>query len=53
MCDKCDKFQIQIDRYQRFLTQRYDPLTEQRMKAAVVELEERKVDLHQAVPPRP
>ena len=46
MCEQCNEFQTQIDKYHRFLKQRYDPLTEERMKAAVVELEQRKANLH-------
>jgi hypothetical protein len=46
MCEQCDKLQKQIDQYNRFLERRFDPLTEQRMREAVTELETRKKALH-------
>jgi len=46
MCERCDELQKQIDRYNRFLHQRFDPLTEERLKAALAELEKRKAELH-------
>jgi hypothetical protein len=46
MCDKCENIQKQIDQYNRFLRQRFDPLTEERLRAAVTELEKRKAELH-------
>lgn len=54
MCEQCVNFQIQIDRYSPHLD-RFDPLTNERMKAAIAELEKRKADLHESdwpfVPP--
>jgi hypothetical protein len=46
MCKKCDELQKQIAQYQRFLNQIFDPLTQERWKAAVAELEKRKAELH-------
>ena len=46
MCEQCDDLQKRIDHYNRFLTQRFDPLTEERMRAAMAELEKRKAELH-------
>jgi len=48
MCDQCDQLQKQISHYRRFLSQRFDPLTEQRMKATIIELEQRKDAIHKA-----
>jgi hypothetical protein len=39
MCEQCNKIQNQIAQYRRFLNHRFDPLTEERMKAAITELE--------------
>jgi hypothetical protein len=46
MCGECDDLQKKIDQYRRFLKHRFDPLTEERLKAALAELEERKAGLH-------
>jgi hypothetical protein len=43
MCEQCDYLEKQIAQY-RFLTNRFDPLTEERMKAALAELEKRKAE---------
>jgi hypothetical protein len=48
MCDECDKLQDAISHYQQFLKQRFDPLTEARIKTVIVDLERRKSALHQA-----
>jgi hypothetical protein len=47
MCKQCDELQKQIAQYQRFLAQNLDPLTNERMKAAVLELEKRRAEVHQ------
>jgi len=39
MCGECDKIQNEISLYRRFLKQLLDPLTEERFKAAIFELE--------------
>ena len=44
MCKQCEYFEGQIAQYNRFLTNRFDPLTEARMKAAIADLERRKVE---------
>jgi hypothetical protein len=46
MCDICKILQLQIDRYKRVLKSGCDPLTEQRLKDAIAELERRKAELH-------
>jgi hypothetical protein len=46
MCDKCVEIDKKIAQYNRFLMQSYDPLTEQRMKVALAELEQCKAELH-------
>jgi hypothetical protein len=48
MCKKCDELQKQIAQYERFLNQIFDPLTQERMKAALAELQKRKAELHWA-----
>ena len=45
MCEQCEYFEKQIAQYTRFLTHRFDPLTEARMRAALAELEKRKAEL--------
>jgi hypothetical protein len=42
MCEQCEILQKQIDQYNRFLLHRFDPLTEERLKAALLDLERRK-----------
>jgi hypothetical protein len=46
MCDECDKLQASISHYKEFLKQRFDPLTEARIKSVIAELERRKAALH-------
>jgi hypothetical protein len=46
MCDACDKFNDTISRYRELLKQRFDRLTEERIKAVIVDLEHRKAALH-------
>jgi hypothetical protein len=46
MCEQCKNLQKQIDQFSRLLQNRFDPLTEERLKAAVAEMEKRKADLH-------
>jgi hypothetical protein len=48
MCGQCSKIQEQILHYRGFLKQPFDPLTEQRIKEAIKELEQRKEDMHKA-----
>jgi hypothetical protein len=44
MCEQCTNLQTQIDRYNRHLKGRFDHLTEERMKAAVADLEKRQAE---------
>ena len=46
MCEQCENLQKQIDQYNRILHYGFDPLTEERLKAAISELEKRKAALH-------
>jgi hypothetical protein len=46
MCKQCDELQARIDRFRRALTQRFDPLTTQRLEEGLAELETRKAALH-------
>jgi hypothetical protein len=46
MCQTCNKFDDAISRYRELLKQRFDSLTEERIKAAIVDLEQRKAALH-------
>ncbi|MCS3476247.1 hypothetical protein M2212_003093 [Bradyrhizobium elkanii] len=46
MCKQCDDLQVQIDMFRRALGQRFDPLTTDRLKAGLAEIEERKAVLH-------
>jgi hypothetical protein len=46
MCEQCQNLQKQIIHYRQFLKQRFDPLTEERIKALIAELELRKVAIH-------
>ncbi len=42
MCAKCDDLQKQISHYRSFLRQRFDPLTESRIKETIADLERQK-----------
>ena len=46
MCEQCDKIQEQISHCRRFLNQRFDPCTEQRIAEAIKELQQRKEATH-------
>jgi hypothetical protein len=46
MCEVCKILQLQIHRYKRVLAHGFDPLTEQRLREAIIELQTRKVELH-------
>jgi hypothetical protein len=46
MCEQCEILQKKIDQYSRILLHRFDPLTEERLKAALAEMEKRKAELH-------
>ena len=41
MCELCKSMQSQIARYKRILNYGFDPLTEQRLREAISELEKR------------
>jgi hypothetical protein len=47
MCEECEKLQGKITHYRQFLKQRFDPLTEERMKQVIADLERRKKVMHQ------
>jgi len=46
MCEECTKLEERIKQYRRFLTNRFDSLTEERIQAVVGELERRKEAMH-------
>jgi hypothetical protein len=46
MCEQCQNLQTQIIHYRQFLKQRFDPLTEERIKAMIAELEQRIEAMH-------
>ena len=46
MCDHCDKIGEKISHYRLFLNNRFDPLTEERIKALIAELERQKKTMH-------
>jgi hypothetical protein len=45
MCEECETLQEKITRYRRFLD-RFDPLTDERMKQLIADLERRKEKMH-------
>jgi TATA-binding protein-associated factor Taf7 len=47
MCEECEQLAQQITRYRKFTQQALDPLTQERIKALVKELEQRKTAMHQ------
>jgi hypothetical protein len=47
MCEECEKLREKITHYRQFLKQRFDPLTEERMKQVIADLERRKKAMHQ------
>ena len=47
MCEQCDQLQEKISHFREFLG-RFDLLTDERMKAMIVELERRKDAMHKA-----
>jgi len=47
MCDQCDQLQKKIFHFREFLG-KFDPLTEERMKAMIAELEHRKEAIHRS-----
>jgi hypothetical protein len=46
MCDQCDKLEERISHYRLFLNQRFDPLTEERIRALIADLERQKETMH-------
>ena len=46
MCDKCTETQTQIEKFRHFLTHSLDPLTKERLTAAVVEMEAKLLGFH-------
>jgi hypothetical protein len=47
MCEECEKLQGKITQYCQLQKQRFDPLTEERMKQVIADLERRKKAMHQ------
>ena len=46
MCDQCDKLKEKIAHYRLFLNQRFDALTEERIKALIADLERQKAAMN-------
>lgn len=46
MCDHCDKLEEKISHYRLFLNQRFDPLTEERIRALIADLERQRETMH-------
>ena len=46
MCDQCDKLKEKISHYRVLLNQQFDPLTEQRLKSLITDLERQKETMH-------
>ena len=46
MCDQCRKLEEKISHYRLFLNQRFDPLTEERIKALIADLKRQKETMH-------
>ena len=46
MCEQCEKIRQKISHYRRFLGQRFDPLTEERVRALIADMEGRIEGLH-------
>ena len=46
MCEKCIELEAKINHYRDFTKQRFDPLTEQRIKELIAELERQKEAMH-------
>ena len=44
MCEQCENLKKQINQCNRFLKNRLDPLTEERLKSVLAELEKRKAE---------
>jgi hypothetical protein len=51
MCDQCEKLQEQIFHYRGFLKQKFDSLTEERIRELIADLERRKAAIHQGFAP--
>jgi hypothetical protein len=49
MCDQCERLQDAISHYRQFLKQRFDPLTEERIKSVIADLERRRAALHSSM----
>ena len=47
MCERCEELQKTISRYRELLRQRFDPLTESRIKELITDLERQKDAMHQ------
>lgn len=47
MCEKCEAIDLEISRYRRFVVDGgLDPLTNTRINAMILELEQRKLAIH-------
>jgi hypothetical protein len=48
MCERCDKLEEKILHYRLFLNRRFDPLTKERIRALLADLERQKKTMHYA-----
>jgi hypothetical protein len=48
MCEKCDDLDKKISRYAEFLRQGLDPVTSERIKEAIKEMQKHKTALHRS-----
>jgi hypothetical protein len=49
MCEKCQKFETDIQRYRRLVAMGLDRLTIERISTLIMELEQQKAQMHKAV----
>jgi hypothetical protein len=49
MCDQCIELQRKIDQFSRFIKEPLDPLTVERITAALSGLERQKIEMHRLV----
>jgi hypothetical protein len=47
MCEECDRLEVTIQHYRKFVAQGFDPLTVERINELIAELEHRKDKMHQ------
>ena len=46
MCEECRALEKKIEHYRQFLAQPFDPLTTERIKTAITDLEKQKDAMH-------